>query len=596
MDRSTVAVGYSRQSRTRLADIEAGRIVSPEMQLEQNRAYAKLKGFAWDEELTREAIEINTSGGQSKADKKKGESSWKKRRGLGILLEAAKAGRFQHLIVYKLSRLVRNAREGLEICDAFERLGVTIHSASEQIDYSTTTGRMIRTMMFSFAEMELENTREFVTEAIWSRAQSGKHHGPLPAWIAKAPEGQEGIGGTPYIFREPQASAMRRLVALRCSGLSYAQLARQMNAEGIPAPAGGLWSAHIASIQLDGAFRMRLMGFAVFGRGKEEGSDRHIITPGVFPPLLSEAEWEALESTQRILVATKQSPGIRPENRGSRKAASGDYLLTRAGRSLLICAVCGSGMVGSGGSRGYQFYGCLRAAEVPGAHPDTTDTLATEDGTPDKRTRTGAYITQDSLEEAVMRALGAIARDRGLDQVAAKGPKPKATAPKATASPRRTPAQLAQAEARIVDAFTDGDISGPRMREQLARLDAERSAWLEWEEAQRVASDAALGWETLGNLVRGQEISRPELRLMIQRLVATVEAPVTFEGLNVACTRNPSRWARVTLLDGTMAVAAIHHARYTGPRYVHLGEGIPEPPPWRAGVKKPGSKPRKSFS
>jgi hypothetical protein len=77
---------------------------------------------------------------------------------------------------------------------------------------------------------------------------------------------------------------------------------------------------------------------------------------------------------------------------------------------------------------------------------------------------------------------------------------------------------------------------------------------------------------------------------MIQRLVASVEAPVTFEGLTVACTGNPSRWARVTLLDGTIAVAAIHHARYSGPRYVHLGEGVPQPPPWRAGVKKPGSR------
>ena len=80
---------------------------------------------------------------------------------------------------------------------------------------------------------------------------------------------------------------------------------------------------------------------------------------------------------------------------------------------------------------------------------------------------------------------------------------------------------------------------------------------------------------------------------MIQRLVAKVEVPVTFEGLTVRGSGNASKWVRLTMADGTVALAALHHARYTGPRHVHLGEGVPGPPSWRSGVKNPGSKPRK---
>jgi site-specific DNA recombinase len=76
------------------------------------------------------------------------------------LLEDAKAGKFDALLVYKLDRL---GRKLLVIVDAHDKLteaGVSLRSAREPIDTSTASGRLIIQMLASFAEYDRENIAE----------------------------------------------------------------------------------------------------------------------------------------------------------------------------------------------------------------------------------------------------------------------------------------------------------------------------------------------------------------------------------------------------------------------------------------------------
>jgi site-specific DNA recombinase len=559
------AVGYSRQSKTRASDLAAGRIVSSSLQLDQARAYALARGWQFDDELSASAIEQDTSGGTSKRDKLAGLSSWKKRPGLQRLLDAAAAGRFQHLIVFKLSRLARSAREGLEICDAFERCGVGIHSTSEGIDFSSAAGRLLRTMMLAVAEMELEGIREWAVESSLARAKEGKHHGPMPAWIERDPDGQ-------YQLKPAETEALRRLVELRLTGISYAQVARQLNAEGVPGLKGGRWSAETAGFFLTPEYRLRLGGHAIYGRGLGDDDPRRIVTPEVFPPVLDERTLAELEATQRAL----ESEGPKT---GNRRAASTTYLLT----GIAWCGICGA-RLNSASTTNARFYGCRSAATVPGAHP------AIEDA-PKRSTKTRAYVSADSLEEAVTRAIGYViatypeSTPQKLDRKLVKLDKPRRSG--------RTLAELDAAEERLLDLVEAGALTTAGFIERQAPLIAERMAILEREESERRKIDAGLGWQAL----RAEVASPESYRLALHRVIERIEAPVTFPGVVTCANAGDARWVRLIfarpLPSGRSSVlAAIHHVRFTGPRIVWEGDEPPVVVPYRAGVKRPGSKPR----
>ena len=91
------------------------------------------------------------------------------------LLADAQDGKFTTLLVYRLDRLGRSL---LVIVDAAERLeaeGVTLRSATEPIDTSTPSGRLIFQMLASFAEYERETIRERTRAGAAKQAEKDRY-------------------------------------------------------------------------------------------------------------------------------------------------------------------------------------------------------------------------------------------------------------------------------------------------------------------------------------------------------------------------------------------------------------------------------------
>jgi len=69
-------------------------------------------------------------------------------------------GKIKTVVVWKLDRLARNLREGVNVLADWCNRNVRIVSTTQQIDLSGPVGHLIASLLFGIAEMELQHTRE----------------------------------------------------------------------------------------------------------------------------------------------------------------------------------------------------------------------------------------------------------------------------------------------------------------------------------------------------------------------------------------------------------------------------------------------------
>ena len=84
------------------------------------------------------------------------------------------------LVVYKLDRLSRSLRELFLILDRIHEAGAGFKSLTEQIDWSTSTGRLLLGVFGSVAQFVAEQTAERTKAGIASLQARGFTYGPKP--------------------------------------------------------------------------------------------------------------------------------------------------------------------------------------------------------------------------------------------------------------------------------------------------------------------------------------------------------------------------------------------------------------------------------
>ncbi|QDT37683.1 recombinase family protein [Stratiformator vulcanicus] len=88
-------------------------------------------------------------------------------------------GEVKTVVVWKLDRLSRRQRDGINILADWCEQGVRIISVTQQLDLSGSIGRIVAGVLFGVAEMELEHTRERQAAGIAAAKARGvyRNHG-----------------------------------------------------------------------------------------------------------------------------------------------------------------------------------------------------------------------------------------------------------------------------------------------------------------------------------------------------------------------------------------------------------------------------------
>ena len=135
----------------------------PELQLSPMREMAAARGWVVSEYVD-----------HASAADLRGRSEWRR------LLEDARQGRIDLVLVWKLDRFARSALDALQWLQQLDSAGVGLKILTQEIDTTTSAGRLVFTVLAAVAEMERELIRERVKAGIAQARARGKRLGRPP--------------------------------------------------------------------------------------------------------------------------------------------------------------------------------------------------------------------------------------------------------------------------------------------------------------------------------------------------------------------------------------------------------------------------------
>jgi site-specific DNA recombinase len=273
------------------------------------------------------------------------------------LLEDARKGKFDQLLVYKLDRLGRETLLILKAVDELKKRGVRVRSMTEEFDSATATGNLMLTLLSGFAAHEREVIRERSVAGTNRLAEAGAWLGGVVQFGYRK-EGERGqgrivINDEPMGGMEISEAEIVRTIYRMCATekKSCQKVADHLNRSGIPCGSGeatresgaGKRNRRIASIWRPYHVRNMIvsrtyMGQHLFGK-RSNNKARKVIVRDV-PAIVSENDWEA---AQQVLASNR----IMAKRNGREP-----YLL----KGLIKCGLCGLTFSGMRIARQHDHY------------------------------------------------------------------------------------------------------------------------------------------------------------------------------------------------------------------------------------------------
>lgn len=105
-----------------------------------------------------------------------------------LLTEAVFAGAVKTVVVWKLDRLARSMKEGINVLSSLCESGVRVVSVTQQIDLSGTVGQMVAGVLFGIAQIEHQHIKERQAAGIAVAKERGIYTGRKKGTTKAKPE------------------------------------------------------------------------------------------------------------------------------------------------------------------------------------------------------------------------------------------------------------------------------------------------------------------------------------------------------------------------------------------------------------------------
>lgn len=256
-----------------------------------------------------------------------------KRTAFQQMMEDAKSGEFQAVIVHKLDRFSRDLGDTLQYEKKLNDHGIELVSVMEKLD-STPTGILMKTIIAGINSFYVQNLAIEVFKGLKENAYNCCFTGGKP------PLGYD-ILDKKYVINTHEAEAVRMIFDLYDQGYGYGEIITKLNAQGYTTKTGQPFGKNSLYEILHNERYKGVFIYNKHTKRRSDGSrtrsykkDEEIIRiPNGVPAIVPEDVWN------RCNKKTARNRGA-----GSQANAKEMYLLT----GLIYCGECGGKMYGNG--------------------------------------------------------------------------------------------------------------------------------------------------------------------------------------------------------------------------------------------------------
>ena len=259
-----------------------------------------------------------------------------------MLDEAAKPeAPFKEILVWKFSRFTRKREHAVAFKSMLRKRGIRVVSITEQAE-DTATGRLLEAIIESVDEFYSENLAQEVSRGMREAASRGFWMTTYAPYGYRRVHVQDGPKKRPKLELDPPANAVaRRIFDMALQGKSTLDIAKTLNAEGIPTSNGKKWLKTTAHFILTNE---AYAGTVVWGANAKDGQPP-VRVEDAHPAIVSRREFRRIAGMMQSRAPQKVNP----------RRVSSPYLLS----GLAKCETCGKAMTAAEAKSGkYTYYIC----------------------------------------------------------------------------------------------------------------------------------------------------------------------------------------------------------------------------------------------
>lgn len=289
-----------------------------------------------------------------------GISGYKENRpGFQKMIEDARAGNIDLIVVKSISRFARNTETVLKFTRELKSIGVGIFFELQNINTLSGAGELMLTILAAFAQAESEGASANAKMTYKRKFESG-----IPAHGLESTFGYKANAQGDIVVDEEKAAVVRQMFALAEQGIWPSKIKQYLNKNGVPGCAGGDWDdtavfrvLHNVSYKGDLILQKTYRDSRRKQRKNEGQVDQWYIAEN-HQPIVPPKQWDKVQEILRKRSEHLQKPA--PPKPDKPRSSRNTYPLS----NLIYCPICGEKLIHKWGKGKNEYWACKTNLKV----------------------------------------------------------------------------------------------------------------------------------------------------------------------------------------------------------------------------------------
>lgn len=262
------------------------------------------------------------------------------RPGFQQMLEDARQGRFDLLVVKSISRFARNTETSLRVTRELKRLGIGVFFELQNIHTLTSAGELMLTIHSAFAQAESDASSDTAKLSVVRKFKAGKHH-----HATRRTYGYTEDTASNLEILESEAGVVRMMFSLAEQGVWRSKIKEYLNKSNLPSPEGKRWiDTTVERILRNVTYKGDLLLQKTYRDHRRQvrkntGQADQWYVSGNHPCIIEPSQWDAVQ-----VVLNERNAHLKreqPKPLGKPRPSRVQYSLT----NMLYCPCCGEKLI-----------------------------------------------------------------------------------------------------------------------------------------------------------------------------------------------------------------------------------------------------------